>query len=446
MTKFLDKKEQVFDLKLTPYGHHLLSTGEFKPEYYSFYDDNILYDGGYAGQSEMQNEIKNRIKNETPYIEGLVRFTDTETTVGEDSSRLRPSRDLFRLDTSIGDAYLNGEPQKAASWKVVALQSLITSSAAFDEENDSLIPQLNIDSVYTKKITNATYNFDPTSIRRFQVESAEFADGKTLTLVTDEPVIYIEEQNTEILSENFDIEVFEILQGINRSATATITIDDYSNFDYDESITLVAADGKAVKIESGIANSTTAADGAFNTTTFLAENSNAITAVNLTHVINLFSDWFAATPTTEDSDDTIGIITITQVTPGANGNTSIALVDPGDGSWSATNFKSGLTTTQLKRKYFMNEDSQIENGLLVKDTPAGSYENSDETTQNDVDYYFKILVDQEIDKTTACAGALEFNKQSYYVDLDFDCNEMQVEDNQYNDIYGSEVGEPEVCQ
>ena len=42
MTKFIDKKEQVFDLKLTTYGHHLLSTGKFKPTYYAFCDDNVL--------------------------------------------------------------------------------------------------------------------------------------------------------------------------------------------------------------------------------------------------------------------------------------------------------------------------------------------------------------------------------------------------------------------
>ena len=38
--KFLDKKEQVLDIKMTPYGEYLLSQGRFKPEYYSFYDDN----------------------------------------------------------------------------------------------------------------------------------------------------------------------------------------------------------------------------------------------------------------------------------------------------------------------------------------------------------------------------------------------------------------------
>ena len=42
--EFLDQKEQVIDIKLTSYGHYLLSVGKFKPVYYGFYDNNILYD------------------------------------------------------------------------------------------------------------------------------------------------------------------------------------------------------------------------------------------------------------------------------------------------------------------------------------------------------------------------------------------------------------------
>jgi len=52
MAKFLNKKEQVYDLKLTSYGHYLMSVGKFKPVYYAFFDDNILYDGAYAAVSE----------------------------------------------------------------------------------------------------------------------------------------------------------------------------------------------------------------------------------------------------------------------------------------------------------------------------------------------------------------------------------------------------------
>ena len=47
MTKFLNKKEQVYDLKLTSYGRYLFSIGSFKPTYYAFFDDNITYDSRY---------------------------------------------------------------------------------------------------------------------------------------------------------------------------------------------------------------------------------------------------------------------------------------------------------------------------------------------------------------------------------------------------------------
>ena len=52
MAKFLNKKEQVIDFQLSRYGKHLLSVGRFKPVYYAFLDDNILYDGSYAGLSQ----------------------------------------------------------------------------------------------------------------------------------------------------------------------------------------------------------------------------------------------------------------------------------------------------------------------------------------------------------------------------------------------------------
>ncbi len=40
---FFDKKEDVLDIKLTPYGRHLLSRGKLMPMYYAFLDDDIIY-------------------------------------------------------------------------------------------------------------------------------------------------------------------------------------------------------------------------------------------------------------------------------------------------------------------------------------------------------------------------------------------------------------------
>mgnify|MGYP001239804759 FL=1 len=59
---FINKKEEVIQIQLTQYGKNLLSRGKFKPMYYSFYDDEIIYDSAYAGFLEDQNEAEARIK------------------------------------------------------------------------------------------------------------------------------------------------------------------------------------------------------------------------------------------------------------------------------------------------------------------------------------------------------------------------------------------------
>ena len=81
MSKFINRKEEVIQIELTPHGRHLYSQGKFKPEYYSFFDDDILYDLQYSATgsefpvgdpgapsyrppaSEVQNQIVTRIKD-----------------------------------------------------------------------------------------------------------------------------------------------------------------------------------------------------------------------------------------------------------------------------------------------------------------------------------------------------------------------------------------------
>ena len=74
--KFLNKKEQVFDIQLTPYGRHKLSAGDFNPVYYAFFDDNVIYDLQYGGGAEAQNQTHNRIKNETQYLATQASFQE----------------------------------------------------------------------------------------------------------------------------------------------------------------------------------------------------------------------------------------------------------------------------------------------------------------------------------------------------------------------------------
>lgn len=88
--KFMNKKEDVLDIRMTPYGEYLLSQGRFKPEYYAFYDDNILYESQYTGQShsDKQNDIEPRIQENTPQPTTQVVFSDRDVFVRKGFSGL----------------------------------------------------------------------------------------------------------------------------------------------------------------------------------------------------------------------------------------------------------------------------------------------------------------------------------------------------------------------
>lgn len=57
-----DKKEEVLSTELTILGKKQLATGVFRPVYYAFFDDDVLYDTTYAGFSESHTSSKDRIK------------------------------------------------------------------------------------------------------------------------------------------------------------------------------------------------------------------------------------------------------------------------------------------------------------------------------------------------------------------------------------------------
>ena len=40
---FFNKKEEVFQIELTPYGRYLLSIGRLQPHHYKFFDDDVVY-------------------------------------------------------------------------------------------------------------------------------------------------------------------------------------------------------------------------------------------------------------------------------------------------------------------------------------------------------------------------------------------------------------------
>lgn len=65
---FIDKKEDVIGISLTRFGRYLLSRGKFKPKYYQFFDDDILYNSFCGGFGEHQNDTEKRILEDTPRL------------------------------------------------------------------------------------------------------------------------------------------------------------------------------------------------------------------------------------------------------------------------------------------------------------------------------------------------------------------------------------------
>jgi len=241
MAKFLDKKEQVIDFKLTSYGRYLLSIGSFKPTYYAFFDNNILYDTKYyvGGPTRPinQNKINERIKEDTAYSETVTVFRDIEASINEveaeainflDTSattfKVTPEPDIFKFNAVIGDAFLEGPKDSAPAWQVLMMKNKISSSVyktdySFDRPDmpgalvNSRTPQINIKAIYTLKVTDPEFDYNVESARDFVDQSAFFADNKVIQLEMNDPIIYFDEINTQLLTENFDIEVFEVISG-----------------------------------------------------------------------------------------------------------------------------------------------------------------------------------------------------------------------------------------
>ena len=404
MAKILDKKERVYDLKLTGYGKYLLSVGKYKPKYYAFFDDNIIYDGRYANISESQNQIHERIKTETSYIDSLVLFEDVEkaqlltgdalnllsaagdgTYEGSFADIIRghpdieairtnpdvsaeagaaaaeteaqgilekvkpninyylsdvvpiqyvPRKDIFKYDLAIGDAVINSKQKDVApAWKVVVLNGEVTSTERkfkLDPNSptgsEAHIPQVNIRVQYEKEIKHRAHMDNQTQILNTSVSdmiftTPMFAGNEYIKLKKQDPIIYVDEVNTSVLTENFDVEVFLVTSSIDQE---------------------------------------------------------------------------------------------------------------------------GVEQKVLERKYFESEMPQIVDGIMTRATPDQiSYGGAAELPTTAVGYYFDFRKDSSVDPEIVCKQMQIYNKTSYYIDLDIDCSPNDRQD-LYNDIYGSEV-EPEIC-
>lgn len=235
MAEFFNKKEELLEVQLTEYGKYLLSLGKLDPVYYTFYDDEILYDSQFAGTTnELQNAVDRRIRYETPNLKVIPTRTGAETRVarfvdavsgalGGDNSDPADNVEAFQQQAFIEKVNFSSYPigtglmttDKTAAWSVSAFKNTIDSfqpyivtnpSSSFADINNGVItriPQLNIDINYQ------------TYFQKGEKSAAAISDYLLggpetdiyLSVYKDYLVLEILEGNTNFIKENFEVEV-----------------------------------------------------------------------------------------------------------------------------------------------------------------------------------------------------------------------------------------------
>ena len=226
---FFNKKEEVLDIKLTQFGKQLLSTGRLTPVYYEFFDDNILYDGEYAGITEVQNDIEpriqeNTIQNRTQHVFSGIESNfsvyidprDDLTIPETERIRVQPTAEKeFSLVNSLGNSDL--QSVSAPSWRLTLLEGEILSASFLltGTYQDLQIPQVNLDVAYVTKVLDENETINNVA-QDFDLEDSgiTFRDGSSIQISYKDGnknlLLMVEEDGVTFDKENFEVEVFYV--------------------------------------------------------------------------------------------------------------------------------------------------------------------------------------------------------------------------------------------
>ena len=231
--EFFNKKEEVIDLQLTQYGKYLLSLGRFKPVYYAFYDDGVIYDSQYMGFSENQNNSHPRIQEDTPNLKTLHNFHSIEDDMtravqAKNSGKealaqlmIQPTPEKAQiLVNPLANSQLATD--KAPSWNVSALSGRIltgstTSTLTLSSSATVLnIPQIEVDIRYRPRVKSVEdliteqENGIDTKYALEVVDARVFDDNTYISIDKDNLILQILEENVPQGNDNFEVEFFSI--------------------------------------------------------------------------------------------------------------------------------------------------------------------------------------------------------------------------------------------
>lgn len=209
---FLDEKENVLEVELTSYGKRLLADGKFKPTYYSFHDEHVMYDSAYSGQVETQNSASIRIR-EAPQSNAQASYNGAEEKRKRQDYAQTTNEKLFVLPYALGNSSLTTD--KGPAWSVKLLRGVLTGSTQFltGSHQTARVPQLDLTIKYETAIGEGTADKteDAEDLRPVPIDDVQdrvYEDGSYIDVREDYILLQIEEKNVDFSNENFDIEVF----------------------------------------------------------------------------------------------------------------------------------------------------------------------------------------------------------------------------------------------
>lgn len=213
---FFNDKEEVISLELTPHGKKLLSIGKFKPVFYSFHDDDVLYDIGYGDSAEFQNNIQKRILNETPVVKPIYNFLGLEKTQkqmfltdlkksesfdGPDEIRNFISDPIGK--SSYNSGYFPGFHLLSARGQIMS----VVSEQAKSFETLKNVNMKDSDYLYKAKEEGDLSDLEPCF---FPKGTLQTSDGKNINIYTKDVFEFFKilEKNTDNEKENFELEAY----------------------------------------------------------------------------------------------------------------------------------------------------------------------------------------------------------------------------------------------
>ena len=265
--EFFNKKEEVINVELTQFGKHKLSRGKFKPHYYAFFDDDIIYDVDYANYQEMASEVHTRIKDETPRLKSQYVFSSVEDEIKKlnefvSEQIIQTGFDPIEADNvfdenlqkhfnlrQFDNQYIMMQPlgtsdymsNYAPAWDITLLHGKIRKTATAITGSDLFedgykptvrIPQLDIDLKYktffadeeveqkdfplmttTDGDASDDHGSDMDALGAMNYDPEDIEEGKLIPNVHADYLLFeIAENNVSYTKENFDFEIYEIVE------------------------------------------------------------------------------------------------------------------------------------------------------------------------------------------------------------------------------------------